>query len=107
VALAEVADKIKNSAPEVQEKLISLLTEREITLRVNLLDKAFGELKTLQTDMYKLKADQESFNEAGEVIARTFSKARLDERKKLQEKLEKLENSIGKALEGDFSKLKN
>ena len=107
--LSEVAEQLKNSAPAVQDQLKKVLVERELNKRVDILDKALTKLSELKRDVSKVKPDVETFNEDGTKVSALFSKAKLEERKKAQEALDKLTKLIEVALSptpGDaFSKL--
>lgn len=106
--LAEVADKIKGSGDAIRARLIEAMVEKEVTQRVDLLDKAFQKRFELLTAFNKVnRPDQETYNADATVASQSYSKARLEEIKKAKEALEKHENALEKALLGnDFSKLK-
>lgn len=106
--LAEVADKIKGSGEAVRQRLVAAMVEKEVSQRVDLLDKAFQKRFELLTALRKVdRADQETYNADGTVATQSYTKARLEEIKKAKEALEKHENALEKALtSNDFSKLK-
>lgn len=106
--LADVADRIKQSGPDVYNRLRDAMVEKEISERVSLLDKALQKRFTLMTDLRKVdKPDNEAFNADGSLASGTYSKARLEEIKKAKEALQKHEGALEKALAtNDFSKLK-
>lgn len=106
--LAEVADKIKGSGEAVRQRLVDAMVEKEVSQRVDLLDKAFQKRFELLTTLRKVdRADQETYNADGTVATQSYTKARLEEIKKAKEALEKHENALEKALtSNDFSKLK-
>ncbi len=54
--LAEVADALTASAGEVRTRLVKTLTEREVSRRVDLLDKALVKRDQLQKEVYAVKA---------------------------------------------------
>jgi hypothetical protein len=106
--LADVADRIKQSGPEVYNRLRDKMVDTEISERVALLDKGLQKRFTLMTDLRKVdKPDNEAFNADGSLAHGTYSKARLEEIKKAKEALQKHEGALEKALaSNDFSKLK-
>ncbi len=106
--LSEVAEKIGQSTPQVRERVVNALVEREVAARTDTLDKALAKRTELDREAKKLsKPDVEQFDVEGKVMSTSFSKARVDELKKAREQLEKLETAIDKALaDNDFSKLK-
>lgn len=104
--LADVADRVKTSAPLVRANLVERLVNQELTSRVEKLDKALQQRTTLQRDFFKAnKPDTETYNADGSVASASYSKTRLEEVKKAREALEKMDNAIEKALTGDFQKL--
>lgn len=104
--LNQVADAIKNSDKTVQDKFTSLLVDKEINARVDMLDKAFTQLKETQSNLKKCKPDQQSLDGSGKVVSETYTKAKFEERKKLMDQADLLEKMINKALSGDWSKIK-
>ena len=106
--LADVADRIKQSGPEVYNRLRDAMVEKELAERVSLLDKGVQKRFQLMTELRKVdKPDNETFNADGSLASGTYSKPRLEEIKKAKEALAKHENALEKALaHNDFSKLK-
>lgn len=106
--LADVADRIKQSGPEVYNRLRDSMVEKELSERVALLDKGVQKRFQLMTELRKVdKPDHEAFNADGSLAHGTYSKPRLEEIKKAKEALAKHENALEKALaHNDFSKLK-
>jgi hypothetical protein len=106
--LAEVADRVKESGPQVYARLRDAMVEREISSRADLMEKAFQRREQLQLDFRKVnKPDNETFNADGTTANASYSKPRLEEIKKAREVLEKLESAMEKALVGnDFKALK-
>lgn len=106
--LADVASRIKESGPQVYARLRDAMVEKEITSRVDLLDKAFQKRFQLLTDLRKVdRPDQETYNADGSVATASYTKPRLEEIRKAKEALAKHENALEKALaSNDFSKLK-
>lgn len=104
--LAEVADRVKGSAPQVRAQLLDNMVSRELAKRVDTLDKALQKRTELARDLNKVnRPDQETFNADGSTATQSYTKARLEEIKKAKEALSKLDNAIEKAFTGDFQKL--
>lgn len=106
--LATVAERVKASNPEVQKRFVDTLVEKEISGRVDLLDKAMQKRFQCLTELNKVdRPDVEAFNPDGSRAYGHFSKDRLKAIKDAKEALAKVEGSIEKALVGnDWSKLK-
>lgn len=104
--LEAVKTKVSASPEVVQNRIIDLLVEREVSARVDMIDQALAKLVAFKKDLEKIKPDTSTFTEAG-VETRVFSKAKFEEKKKLEEKIAKLEGALDKALEnsGEYNKL--
>jgi hypothetical protein len=106
--LATVAERVKGSNPEVQQRYIDTLVEKEVSSRVDLLDKAMQKRFQCLTELNKVnRADIEAFDSEGKLAHGHFSKERLKAIKDAKENLAKIEGQIEKALvNGDWGKLK-
>lgn len=105
--LSAVSEAVKGSTQQVKDRLRDLLIEREISNRVELLDKALVKLKEAKKELDKIRPDMESYDEDGKKVSSTYSKAKLDERKKATELKDKIEKALEQALEGEsFDKLR-
>lgn len=106
--LTEVSDKIKSSAPQVRERLVAGLVEKEVASRVDLLDKGLQKRLEADREVRKCsKPDVETFDANGQSQATGFTKGAADALKKARESLDKIDKALEKALaENDFSKLK-
>lgn len=106
--LAQIAAKVKESAPQVTARYIESQVEQEISSRVGLLDKAMQQRFKLQSDLRKVdRPDEEKFDAAGKVVQAFYTKARLEEIKKGKEALAKVEKAIELAVTtNDWSKVK-
>lgn len=106
--LSEVSEKISASGPVVWGRVVDLLTEKEVSNRVNLLEQALQKRNEMLKDLRKLeKADIQTFDANGKVLTESFSKSAAENLKKAREQLGKMENALTLALEkNDFSKLK-
>ena len=94
-----VAEKIANAGPMVHERVVTLLAEKEIERRVNLVIQATTELEKLTEQTKKFKPDQRFLNADGQVVQESYSQAKFDERKKHLARVEKLEKALNTALD--------
>lgn len=106
--IAAVSERVNNSAPDVREKLITTLSDRQIQERVELLDAGLKKLKELDVAIKKIKPDHIVMDAKGAEISSGYSKAVVEELKKAQEAHQKMEEALNLALDkNDFSKLKD
>lgn len=104
----KVAESIANIAPKVEDQVVEVIVERELEKRATAIVKAMDTLSKFETDLRKIKPDQTSFSETGEKVSETYSKAKLEEKNKLTQKIEKNTKAINKALEtGDYQDVYN
>jgi hypothetical protein len=104
----EVAEIISKSNDDVRKRVINSLVEEKLKKHESLILDGLGKLKTMRTELEQLK-------KKGKVVygldgkpagAPVFEKAQVEEMKKAQEKLTKLEKALELALEkGDYTKL--
>ena len=103
--LVEVADALKASPAVVRQRLVSSLLERELVKRVDMLDKGLSKMKELKKEVDKIRP-ADMFDTAGNKVPGNLTKQQYEELKKAKEKLNKLENALEKAFEGEgFDKL--
>lgn len=103
-----VAEKIAAISPAVNEKVIDALVARELEKRSDAVLGGLDKLRTMQNDLKKIRPDVGgAFDEDGNEVKPTlYSKAKFDERKKLNEQIEKLQKALDLAIDkGDMSKL--
>lgn len=113
--IAEVADVLAGSAPQVRDRLKNLLVEREVSKRVDLLDKALVKRQQLfiETKKFKLKTGTliaEDGTKSKVTLPMTEDEVKAYEKgvKEAKEKLEKFDAALEKAFSGDkdaFDKL--
>lgn len=103
-----VAEALRNAGPDIVEKLKQAMIDREVNERVVLLDKGFAKRFTLQSELQKVNRPDslEQFDADGTRLPGTFSKARVKEIKDAKEALQRFDSGLEKALNNDFSKLK-
>lgn len=102
-----VAEKIAGSTSKIVDSVVDQFVTQELNRRTDLLFKAVVECNKLRDDFKKIKADVQTFDINGKVVTESWSKSKVDERKKASELLKKKEKVIEKALAGDFSLLLN
>lgn len=103
--LAEVADALKASPDAVKSRVRDLLVEREVSKRVDLLDKGLAKLREFKNEVSKVRPPV-SYTADGFKVEGNFSKADFETLKKAKEKLAKLEGALEKAFAGqEFDKL--
>lgn len=103
-----VAERIKNIAPEVSDKVVEHLVAKELNRRSEAVINGFGELDKMKSDLKKTKPDVVTYNIDGTVASSNWTKAKLEEKNKLEQKMEKLTKAIDKALvDNDYSDLYN
>lgn len=103
-----VAEKIAAISPEVNEKVIEALVEREKAKRTDAVLAGLDKLRTLQSDLRKIRPDVGgAFDENGTELKPTlYSKAKFEERKKVVEQIDKLQKALDLAIDkGDMTKL--
>ena len=106
--IEKVAEQIGSSGPEITERVISRLVEKEVTRRTEAVIKALDALDKLEKEGRRIKPDIVAYAEDGSVVSQSWSKKTLDERNANAAKVRKLQAAIGKALEAnDFSDLFN
>lgn len=104
----EVASRISQISPAVNEKVIQHLVDKEIDKRVDKIVSNLDTLTQLEKDLKKIRPDVGgSFDENGNETKPTqYSKAVYEQRKSLVEKIDKLKKALDLAIDkGDMSKL--
>lgn len=104
--LAEVANVLQASPPDVKARLVSVMVERELVKRVDTLDKALVKRKELSKELDKIKPEP-SYDAEGKEVPGNFTKAQNESRKKALEQLNKFDRLLEEALTNgkDFDKL--
>lgn len=102
-----VRESLKSVGPRTRDAVIEHFAAQEAGKQAQALIKGLEKLNTLERDYQKInRPDVVTFTAEGKEATSSFSKSRIDDRKKLQEQIEKLTNAINKADDGnDFSKL--
>lgn len=105
--LAEVANALEGSPEQIKSRVRDLLVEREVSKRVDLLDKGLAKLRELKREVEKVRVPV-SYTLDGQKVEGTLSKQDFEALKKAKEKVAKLEAAMEKAWQGkEFDKLSN
>ena len=106
--LDAVVKSVAESGPDLQERLIVALKEKELAGRLATLVEAMGKVEHLRTAIRRVKADEVQYDIDGNKLVEAYSKAKVDERKKLVEQLERMDKLVSKCLteQPDFGALK-
>lgn len=100
----QVAAQISSAGPTILGKVIEKLAQVEIEKRAEALLNAVNSAVATQRELYKVKPDIVALDGNGKEVTSNWSKAKYDEKKKLEEKLAKIEAAVTKAVkENDFS----
>lgn len=105
-----VRTNLTNTLPaRTRELVVEHFAKQEAEKQGTALIKGLDKLSSLERDLNKInRPDVKTYNEDGSEASATWSKDRLDERKKLSEQIEKLSKAIDKADDkGDFADLYN
>lgn len=99
---AAVAAGVASLGARTREEVVEHFAAQQATKQAEALIKGLDKLTSLERELQKInKPDVQTFDEDGTVASATFSKERIEERKKLNEQIEKLTKAINKADEGD------
>jgi hypothetical protein len=97
---SKVAEAITNLGPSTEEKIVDTIVDREKVRRANAWVQVWDILTKLQNDLKKIKPQHLHYDDEGKGVGEPhFSKQQADERKKLQDQINKRVNALNKALE--------
>ena len=102
-----VADRLVQLAPAVAEAVVETLAAKEHDRRIAAFLAVVEEIDKTTKELYKIKPDNVQFNLDGSKASETYNKETLESKKKLEEKLAKLNKAIEatEAEPRDFSKV--
>jgi hypothetical protein len=93
-----VATKLVESAPQVKDKVLIALVEAEQDRRVKAVLKVIKDLGEAEKNSNKIRPDNSVYGEDGKPIYEGYSKAKLEEKKKNQELINRLRVALDEAL---------
>lgn len=97
-----VAEKVAGlGSTKVVDAVVEKMVAAEISKRAEALAAAIKLHDDTRRELNKVKADQVSLDENGQKVSETFSKKAYDHKKKLTEKLAKVDKTIVAATEKD------
>lgn len=104
-----VAASLQGLSERTREQVIEHFASKEAQKQASALVTGLDKLATLERDLNKIRPQNTMFDGAGQPIGEpTFTKAQIDDRKKLADQIEKLTRAINKADEhNDFGDLYN
>lgn len=104
---ASVAQRLAGTSTQVMDIIVDGLVQVEIHKRAESAKAALLELDKLTIKLRSVSSpDQKLFDAGGTVVNEYFTKGRLDEIKKLNEKIAKIDGCLKSAFEdNDFKKL--
>jgi hypothetical protein len=101
-----VRAEVEQKSPEVKSAVLSHYVEAEINGRVQRAVLAIKTLGDLDKRLRKLRPDQEQYDASGKLVSETYSKAKLEERRKVEEQQARIETALEEVFEkGQFEKL--
>jgi hypothetical protein len=102
----KVAEQIANAGPAILDKVINNLASLEIEKRANALLNGVNLAVATKRELQKIKPDVVAYDASGAEVSANWSKSKLEEKKKLEEKLGKIEKAVELAVtKNDFSKV--
>jgi len=104
-----VKARLASSGGELAKRVENVLFDKEMVNRQGILLDAVTKAEILAKAVSKIKPDMVQYTEDGKVASCTYSKVKLDERKRIVEGLDKLNKAIDKIVVdngGDFEGLK-
>ncbi len=106
---AAVLESVKNVGPRTREAVVEHFAQREADKQAQALIKGLDKLSDLEKDLSKVRPQHTMFDETGAGVGNpTFTKEQVEQRKKLNEQIDKLTKAINKADDqNDFGDLYN
>lgn len=107
--LTTISEQLKTSGDAVRQKVVQGRVDAEVNKRADALEKALKLRTETQVELKKQdKPDNVLKDKDGKVIHEAFTDARIKERKKLQEKITKIDKAIDAAFnDNEWGKLKD
>ena len=104
----KVAEKLASAGPTVVDAVVEHLAKKEIDRRTKAVLDGLDKLQKLEKDIKKMKPDMVGLDEKGVQVSANWSKAKFDEKAKLEKSAGKLREALDAALDkADYGKLFN
>lgn len=105
-----IDEQIAAAHPRIQDHVLSQFVDAEILRRAQILASGINTLRELEADQKKVdRPDNTLYTADGTVAQSQYTKGRLDEIKKVKDKVTKLQTALDKAIESnaadDYKKL--
>jgi len=98
--------EIKNAQEKVLQQTVDQLVNAEVELRKNLILDGLKTYDDVKDKLSKVKPDVLTYDETGKVTSQSFSKAKVDEKLKLEKQFKEIETALNLAIDkGDYKKL--
>lgn len=103
----KLAERLLTSGSDVKNNILDTLYNNELKTRTDACLKVLTKIEEKEKELKKLKvSDNNIYDEKGTVVAGGYSKARVDDIKKVSDELERLNKALENALENnDFTKV--
>jgi hypothetical protein len=98
--------EIKNAQEKILKQTVEQLVNQEVEVRKNLIIEGLKTYEDLKDKLSKIKPDVLGYDETGKVTSESFSKAKVDEKIKLEKQFKEIESALNLAMtNGDYKKL--
>ena len=92
--LVKVSESIAGSGENVRNAVVEELAKREVSRRISAVVSGFDQLAEAKKAFAKIKPDQQSFDGDGKMVVELFSKPKMEELKKAQSLVAKIEKAL-------------
>jgi hypothetical protein len=96
-----VSEKLMGVGGVVKDRVVDALVEKELANRQAIVIEAVVKLESLHAALRRIKPDSVLYNLDGTKASESYTKAKLDEKKKLDEQAAKLDKAIESCLTSD------
>ena len=102
----EISSRLVKMVPEIAEDVIEYFVKQQINKISDAIIKGMDKLKEFDKESNKIKhPDVVTYNEFGATMSASYSKERIEAKRKLNEQRERYVKAIDKALQGDAQNL--
>lgn len=100
----KIATEMSTLNPKVEAAMVRILADREVEKRSVALVKCWDLLQTAENELKRLRPDHVIFDVTHTKVGEAYSKTQDENRKKIEQRIEKLAKAINKAIDDhDFS----